>query len=245
MSTWFVKRRFAALATECRLDLIAVLRVMQSFAPRRNIELDLFGNHDATDATRKTPGGAYVGSRHFNIMIATCVWSLLTSTLSAADGNSFIEFSVIVPQRFYSPQNWFPTDPAYLVIRSNAEWIGYGSTTGRLSRAPGAGRPADPTAHVPPPEVDFDRYTLLAISTGPKPSLGYSVSISSVVRDKAQITVTVLDVGPGGSQCAIMSMISHPMVFALIAKTQEPIRFEIHQVQTDCNIPPRTIDGES
>jgi hypothetical protein len=187
-----------------------------------------------------------VRAPHFRIIVGTLFCFIVASKLFAADRNGFIEFRVIVPPKFYAPQNVWPKCPAYLVIRSAAEWIAYWSAPDRLSVALSADRSADPAAQVPPPEVDFDRYTLLAVSTGPKSTLGYTVSISSIIRQPTGgVVVSVLDVGPGGgNQCAIMEMVSHPMVFALIPKRQEPIRFLIRQVKTDCNNPPRTIDAE-
>jgi hypothetical protein len=105
------------------------------------------------------------------------------------------------------------------------------------------GQPSDPTAHVPLSDVDFDRFMLLVVSTGPKGSSGYAVSISSIFREEARgIVVSVLDVGPG-NQCAVMSIVSYPEVFALIPKTEESIRFQIAEAKTDCNNP-RTINGE-
>jgi hypothetical protein len=195
------------------------------------------------DASRSAE--THMRAPHLRIVVGTLFCFIVASKLFAADGNDFIEFRVIVPPRFYAPQNIWPKRPAYLVIRSAAEWIAYWSAPDRLSVALSAEVSADPAAQVPPPEVDFDRYILLVVSTGPKPTLGYTVSISSIIRQPTGgVVVSVLDVGPGGGdQCAVMAMVSHPMVFALIPKTQEPIRFLIHQVKRDCS-PPRTIDAE-
>jgi hypothetical protein len=182
-----------------------------------------------------------VNTRHLGLMVGTVLCLMATSNVVASDGNGFIEFRVIGPQKLYSPHGVFPKDPAYLVIRSSAEWIAYWSAPGRLSLPVSPGVPAVPTA----PDVDFDQYTLLAVSTGPKPSLGYAVTISSIIRKQAGgMVVSVLDVGPGGSQCAVLSAVSYPMVFALLSKTEEPIKFQILEVKTDCNNPPRTIGTE-
>lgn len=187
-----------------------------------------------------------MNARHLRLMVGTVLCLMATSNVVASDGNGFVEFRVIGPQKLYSPHTVFPKDPAYLVIRSSAEWIAYWSAPGRLLLPVSPGVPADPAAHVTPPDVDFDQYTLLAVSTGPKPSSGYAVTISSIIRKQARgMVVSVLDVGPGGNQCAVLSTVSYPMVFALISKTEEPIRFQISEVKTDCNNPPRTIDTES
>jgi hypothetical protein len=176
--------------------------------------------------------------------IVVAIICFITSSIFAADAGGFIWFSVIAPPKFYAPENILPKAPAYLVVRSAPEWIAYWSAPDRLSLILDADRSADPASHVPPPEIDFDRYTLLAVSTSPKPSLGHSVSISSIIRQPTGgILVSILDVAPaGGGLCAVMSMVSHPMVAALIPKTQEPIRFLIRHVTSDC-IPPRTIDA--
>ena len=80
---------------------------------------------------------------------------------------------------------------------------------------------------------------------GPKPSSGYAVSISSVREQVAGILVSMLDVGPGGAGCAVATMITYPSIFAVIPKTDEPVKFQISQAKTDCNIPLRTIGGET
>jgi hypothetical protein len=185
-----------------------------------------------------------MSSQSLRLIIGTFLCATLASNALPRDGSGLIEFRVIVPQSL--PWHLFPNVPAYLVIQSSAEWIAYWSVPGRLSRPIPIGQPSDPTAHAPPSDVDFDRFTLLVVSTGPKGSLGYAVSISSIIREEARgIVVSVLDVGPGGNQCAVMSMLSYPMVFALIPKTEESIRFQISEVKTDCNNRPRTIGGKN
>jgi hypothetical protein len=170
--------------------------------------------------------------------------SMLGANVLAADKTGFIEFRVIVPQRPYFPFASFPQVPAYLVIRSSADWIAFWSVPGRLSSpVPNVGH-LDPIAHVPAPDVDFEHFTLLAV-VGRKPSSGYAVSISSVREQGAGILVSVLDVGPGGAGCAVATMITYPSIFAVIPKTDEPVRFQISQAKTDCNIPLRTIGGET
>jgi hypothetical protein len=185
-----------------------------------------------------------MSSRSLRLIAGAFLCVTLASNALARDGSGFIEFRVIVPQSL--PWHLFPNVPAYLVIRSSAEWIAYWSVPGRLSMPIPIGQPSDPTAHVPLSDVDFDRFTLLVVSTGPKGSSGYAVSISSIFREEARgIVVSVLDVGPGGNQCAVMSIVSYPEVFALIPKTEESIRFQIAEAKTDCNNPPRTINGEN
>jgi PrcB C-terminal len=131
-----------------------------------------------------------------------------------------------------------------LVIRSAAEWVAFWSVPGRLSSpVPNLGQPADPTIHVPAPDGDFEHFTLLAV-VGLKPTGGYAVSISSIREQDAGVLVSVLDVGPGAG-CAVTSIVTYPSVYALIPKTDEPVRFQISQVKTDCNIRPRIIDGET
>jgi hypothetical protein len=162
------------------------------------------------------------------------LYSMLVANVLAADKNGIIEFRVIDPQRLHFQFRAYPMGPGYMVFRSAAEWIAFWDVPGRLSSP----------AHVLAPDVDFEHFTLLAVG-GPKPTGGYQVSITSIREQAGGILVSVLDVGPGGEGCAVTSMVMFPRVFALIPKTDEPVRFQISQAKSDCNIPSRTIDGET
>jgi len=177
-------------------------------------------------------------------LIATgLICSAVASLIFAADTGP-IDFRVFVPQTHYLPFGSWPMVPAYLAIRSPAEWVRFWSVAGRLSLPiQNPGQPIVSHSNVPAPDVDFERFTLLAVYMGPMSSGGYSVLIRSVRKQPPGILVSVVEIVPG-PQCAVTSMVTYPNVFALISKTDEPIRFEL-LTKADCNTPPRTFSDES
>ncbi len=71
------------------------------------------------------------------------------------------------------------------------------------------------------PEVDLQRFTLLVIGLGKKPSGGYAVVVSSVRESKEAILVNVLEIRP--EKCAVIALITYPSTFLLIPKTIRPV----------------------
>src|SRR6266478_3953055 len=59
-----------------------------------------------------------------------------------------------------------------------------------------------------PPAVDFDKFTLLVVTSGTKPTLGYSVLFQDTFEFPNELRVHVLDVGTRG--CATGQMVTHP-----------------------------------
>ncbi len=177
--------------------------------------------------------------------IAAWVALSMIGSAFATEKSRLLEFRVIFPAAVTFPFGRSPAVPAYLAIHSSEEWITFWSASGRLSPpSPRVGQPADPDAHVPLLDVDFEHFTLLAVE-GPKPTGGYSLSISSIRRQATGILVTVLDVSPGGVGCATTQVITYPAVFALIPKTDEPVNFQVEHAKADCNIRPTMIESET
>jgi len=131
-----------------------------------------------------------------------------------------IDFQVIHPK--FGPT---APGPSYLAIRTRAE---FDATLQSFT-----------TATPPLPVIDFDHYTLLMANAGPKPSGGYAIIFSSVheVHREAVPTVAVflLDLGPG--TCPRTDELTHAIAFALIPKTNEPIRFFVNKADRDCSTP--------
>ena len=157
-----------------------------------------------------------------------------TSIFGAAASNGKIEFRVIVPDKSYFPSYTTPNAPAYLAIHSAAEWVAYWSVPGRLSPpVPFVGQTGDVTLHIPDPDVDFSRFTLLLITDGPKPNGGYSTAIRSIWYTNSSIRVTVINVSPVfDNTCAVTLNQTEPIVIALIPKADRPIVFDVIEATT-------------
>ncbi|MDO3383649.1 protease complex subunit PrcB family protein [Gilvimarinus algae] len=74
------------------------------------------------------------------------------------------------------------------------------------------------------PEVDFDQRQVIAINTGFKPSLSYSVQISRIEDEGDHLMVHYVDTGP--LSCAADAAISYPYCVVVIDKTAKAVRFE-------------------
>jgi hypothetical protein len=147
---------------------------------------------------------------------------------SAAGGKTWLDFQVFRPDESYFPFATFPQVPAYLAVRSAADWVAFWRVPGRLSPpAPMAGRSSDMAPAVPNPDVDFDRFTLLFVTMGPM-GVGHSTTISSILDMGSKIRITVINASPGfDSGCTRALGMEYPTATALIPKTDKPIVFDI------------------
>jgi hypothetical protein len=93
--------------------------------------------------------------------------------------------------------------------------------------------------YVPGPEstssdVDFTKYTLLIAALGTRGSGGYTVTIRDAVDDGPMIHVSVLEIRPRGSGCAVTTEISYPVTAVLIPRTAKAVWFEVKSADLDC-----------
>jgi hypothetical protein len=89
---------------------------------------------------------------------------------------------------------------------------------------------------VPPaPEIDFDRHSLIAVFQGEKPSSGYSISISKLMKSGRKFKVKVKEVIPQDS-CFVLMVITNPVHIILTERIESPERvtFRIQQQFTEC-----------
>jgi hypothetical protein len=171
--------------------------------------------------------------------------SFATSSFGATGGDQKLQFEVIIPDNSFFPSYVWPKVPAYLAVQSAAEWVRFWSVPSRLSLpVPNVGQAGDKTPHIPDPKVDFDQFTLLLITDGPKPYPGYSTTISSVWDGGSYIRVTVINVSPVfDSTCAVTAVGTNPTVVALIPRANKPIVFDVIEATTQFCSGHRTIES--
>ncbi|MEP6886533.1 MAG: protease complex subunit PrcB family protein [Gammaproteobacteria bacterium] len=169
----------------------------------------------------------------WRLTIAIVPFFFVTSTFGATEGNGKLEYQLIAPDKSFFPSYSWPKVPAYIAVHSAAEWVAFWSVRGRLSLpVPNVGQLGDDTLHIPDPDVDFDRFTLLLITDGPKPTPGYSTAISSI-WEGPKILVTVINVRPVfENNCATAQVVTTPTVVALIPKANKPIEFDVIEATT-------------
>ena len=170
------------------------------------------------------------------MLVAVC----LASTFAAP---SFAQLSAsdfqVINLRFQgglTAINGIPTGPAYLAIRSLDELIAW-----RNSKSIGspllanAGEPTESlhTQALFSPAIDFNHSTLLVAEAGRKGTGGYAIVFSSVFESSSAIEIYLFEIGPGRG-CAVTSMLSYPAAFALISRTDKPIRFNVTTAIRDC-----------
>jgi hypothetical protein len=76
----------------------------------------------------------------------------------------------------------------------------------------------------PAPEVDFDRYTLVAVFAGEKPSTGYSVAIQRIQFQPDRVIVHYAETAPP-RDAAVGAALTQPYEIRLIPKTGLPVQF--------------------
>lgn len=84
------------------------------------------------------------------------------------------------------------------------------------------------------PEIDFEKYTLLVVASGARPSGGYSVALQSVWESESHVEVMALELRPLGGNCTAIAIVTYPVAFALIPHTSKPVRFRIEQADLTC-----------
>jgi hypothetical protein len=149
--------------------------------------------------------------------------SATTLFADAADRDEPFFFQVLKEGDSFFSTSALPQARAYVAFQSAAEWVSFWSVPGRLALQ-GSKPP-----RVNETEIDFDRFTLLFISPGQKPTSGYITSITSVWNMGSKLRVAVVNVNPvaDGIACAIGPVETYPHVLALIPKARKPVVFEI------------------
>ena len=145
------------------------------------------------------------------------------SEVAAGSRPAIMDFQVIHVEGFF-----YPSEPTFLVIRDSKQWARFRDES-KIKAA----------------DIDFNRFTLFIAATGQKGSSGFSVVISSVVDTPIQFKepasrvtqVNILDVGPGSCPRAT-EMTRALAVFALIAKKDQRVRFQVRRVGFDCTASP-------
>jgi hypothetical protein len=159
-------------------------------------------------------------------MFLLCVGSsavlAVDSEVADAGRRSGVAFQVIHVEGVFNP-----SDPTFLVIRDPKQWAKFRSES-----------------QIKGPDIDFSLFTLVIAATGQKGSSGFSVVVSSVEDAPIETTqgrvtqVSILDAGPGSCP-RLPEMARAVAVFALIAKKDQRVRFNIRKVGFDCTVFPQ------
>jgi hypothetical protein len=110
---------------------------------------------------------------------------------------------------------------ARVVIRSPTEWTRYQELLG--------GAPDG----APVPAVDFERDMVILVAMGQRPTGGYQIEVSQVVRADTLLTATVTETAPGRS-CMTTQAFTAPAVAVRVPRFAGQVRFREIRRTRDC-----------
>src|SRR4030095_5078565 len=83
------------------------------------------------------------------------------------------------------------------------------------------------------PDVDMNKYTVIAVFMGSKPSGGYDIKINKVSTNGDKILVQVNEISPG-KNCMVTDALTRPYDFVRIPKTDKAAEFKTSSVTKEC-----------
>jgi hypothetical protein len=114
------------------------------------------------------------------------------------------------------------TAPANIVIRDQAGWESLWNTIyANVSPTP------------PLPVVDFTQSLIVGRAMGPKPTGGFEVEVSALIRQGREYVVQVRETQPGPT-CAVTLATTSPIDLARIARHDETIKFAVATTTRTC-----------
>jgi hypothetical protein len=84
------------------------------------------------------------------------------------------------------------------------------------------------------PRVDFDKYTLLVLALGQRPTGGYSAVFQYAYESSSRIEVAALELRPNGKDCTTTQAFTYPVTFALIPRTEKPVQIQVKYADLQC-----------
>src|SRR3954462_10792959 len=117
-----------------------------------------------------------------------------SATLGAGDG--FIAFQAYNPLQ-QSMLSYRVPEAFSEAVTSSREWKALWREIASHDTVEGeeSGRSREP------PEIDFEKYTLLVVAGGARPSGGYSVAVQSVWESESHVDVVAVELRPLGHTC--------------------------------------------
>jgi hypothetical protein len=114
------------------------------------------------------------------------------------------------------------TAPANLIVRDQAGWEALWNTVY-----------ANVTPRPPLPPVDFTQSLIVARAMGPRPTGGFDVVVSGLIRQGGEFVVQVRETVPGPG-CGVTLALTSPVDIARIARSDDPIKFAVATTTRSC-----------
>ena len=90
---------------------------------------------------------------------------------------------------------------------------------------------------IPPPEppyIDFEKYMLIGVFMGNKPTGGFSIEIEKIIEKDKEISVHVKEESPG-KNCVVTMAFTQPYHIVTLLKSDKKIKFYYNEVVRECD----------
>ncbi|MEN3045059.1 MAG: protease complex subunit PrcB family protein [Candidatus Hydrothermales bacterium] len=85
-----------------------------------------------------------------------------------------------------------------------------------------------------PPDIDFNKYILICVFMGEKPTGGYEIEIKRIFEKKEEISVYVKEVSPG-QNCIVTMALTQPYHIVIFKKTKKKFKFYFEEEKRNCS----------
>jgi len=84
------------------------------------------------------------------------------------------------------------------------------------------------------PEIDLEKYTIIAVFMGELPTSGYSINIDKIIEEKMGVKVFLTETMPG-KDCQVNQVFTYPYQVVKVPKISKIVDFIYNKVVEDCN----------
>jgi hypothetical protein len=84
------------------------------------------------------------------------------------------------------------------------------------------------------PEIDLEKYTIIAVFMGELPTSGYSINIDKIIEEKKDVKVFLTETMPG-KDCQVNQVFTYPYQVVKVPKISKIVDFIYNKVVEDCN----------
>jgi hypothetical protein len=162
-----------------------------------------------------------------HVITTVAVLPSTVNGLAAADLKT-VPFELYIPHPYFSIYAG-PEHPTFTALGSEREWQRVWSVI-----EPRMGRTESRTRPYELPKIDFSRNTLIVVAIGSRPSGGFRVQVDSISESSSEIVVTATESTPA-SECVVTTSVTAPTVFALIARSEKRVRFDVRKTERGCS----------
>lgn len=172
------------------------------------------------------------------VLVTASVVGAATGTDCYAQRN-FVDFTVISVWNaapFLSCTSTAVTPPRYIAIQSLKDWVAdcKPKNTNALSELQNP--KTRPVEHsFGPTDIDFNRYTLLIADVGMRGNVENILVFTQIFDARDVIVVNVMEVEAGNACISIATVNPDLRAYALIPKTDKPVRFNVSHAVEDCS----------